>query len=67
MVFEVEKQGANGWEPYTTADSTVQGDQAKATVKAVHGGGTDPVQLRFTAHIQIQSTSRAVKFEANVL
>jgi phage protein D len=73
VVFVVEKKGPNGWEPYGTVDAKVDGDQARAKLSMMHPEGStptdtsQPVEIRFTAHIQIESGSRAVKFDAHIL
>ena len=74
VAFVVEKRGPGGWEPYGTVHTKVEGGQASGDLEMLHpaagkstGAPAEPVELRFTAHLEMKSGPRNVRFEANVV
>jgi phage protein D len=74
VVFIVERKGASGWERYGTVEAKVESGQARGTLSMLHpsagSGASDankPVELRFTANIDVETEPRNIKFDAHVL
>ena len=69
VVFEVElNHPQKGWIPYGSVEGVIAGGSASGSLDMLHPDPTlGAVDLRFTAHLALESRPGAVKFDAHVL